>query len=140
MTSPRPTIELTAEHLILVTQHQQLNILGQIGANQHCQQAEQAPHQPAYKRQQRPAMVAVAAMVTQQNPSSQYEIEFPSGTPLAILFTTSRPTAFRTACSIGELPDRHDTRVPPASAPQTPKPPTRSNLHVNNRQALRDPG
>jgi hypothetical protein len=61
----RPVTELTAEHLILVTQHQQLNILGQISADQHRQQA---PHQPVDQRQQHPAMVAAAALIMQQTP------------------------------------------------------------------------
>jgi hypothetical protein len=60
--------------------HQQLNILGQIRADQHCQQPEQAPHQPAGKRRQPPAMGAAATLIKQQNPSSQYESVFPSGT------------------------------------------------------------
>jgi hypothetical protein len=32
--------ELTAQHLVLVTQHKQLGVLGQIRPNQHSQQAE----------------------------------------------------------------------------------------------------
>jgi hypothetical protein len=35
VTPPRPSTELTAEHLILVTEHQQLNIVGEISAGQH---------------------------------------------------------------------------------------------------------
>jgi hypothetical protein len=35
MTPPRPAIKLPAEHLVLVTEHQQLNILRQIRADQH---------------------------------------------------------------------------------------------------------
>jgi hypothetical protein len=37
--------ELTAQHLVLVSQHQQLDVLGQVRADQHHQQAEQGPHQ-----------------------------------------------------------------------------------------------
>jgi hypothetical protein len=65
VTPPRPTTELTAQHLILATEHQQLNILGQISADQHRQQAEQAPHQPVSQRQQHPATVAAAALIMQ---------------------------------------------------------------------------
>lgn len=50
VTPPRPVTESTAEHLVLVTKHQQLHILGQIRADQHGQQAEQARHQPVDKR------------------------------------------------------------------------------------------
>ncbi|MFC7589691.1 hypothetical protein ACFQYP_42895 [Nonomuraea antimicrobica] len=46
----QPAMELTAEYPVLVTEHQQLNALGQISADQHHQQAKQAPHQPADKR------------------------------------------------------------------------------------------
>jgi hypothetical protein len=54
--------------------------LGQISAHQHRQQAEQALHQPVDKRQQHLTMVAAAALIAQQNPSSQREIVFSSGT------------------------------------------------------------
>ncbi|WP_336216688.1 ISAzo13 family transposase [Nonomuraea sp. LPB2021202275-12-8] len=37
--------------------------------------------------------------------------------PLAVLFTTSRTTAYRTTCSIGELLDQHGTHIPPAPTP-----------------------
>ncbi|MGW0195435.1 hypothetical protein [Nonomuraea sp. NPDC003201] len=42
MTPPRSAIELMAQHLILVTEHQQLNVLRQISAGRHRQQAEQS--------------------------------------------------------------------------------------------------
>ncbi|MET9250275.1 hypothetical protein [Nonomuraea sp. NPDC003709] len=45
------------------------------------QQVEQAPHQPVDKRQQHLAMVAAAVLIIQQNPSSEHEIVFSSGTP-----------------------------------------------------------
>jgi hypothetical protein len=32
------------QHLVLVTQHEQLDVFGQIRPNQHSKQAEQAPH------------------------------------------------------------------------------------------------
>jgi hypothetical protein len=80
VTPPRPATELTAQHLILVTEHQQLNVLRQISADPRRQQAEQAPHRQVDQRQQHPAMVAAAALIAQQNPSSQYETVFPSGT------------------------------------------------------------
>ncbi|WP_433433066.1 hypothetical protein [Nonomuraea sp. CA-141351] len=64
-----------------MTEHQQLNVLGQISAYQHSQQAEQAPHQPVDKRQHHLTMVAAAALIAQQNPSSQRETVFSSWTP-----------------------------------------------------------
>jgi hypothetical protein len=45
----RATPDLTAQHLVLVPQHKQLGVLGQVGADQHRQQAEQAPHQAVDK-------------------------------------------------------------------------------------------
>jgi hypothetical protein len=70
---------LTAEYLVLVTEHQQSNVLGQISAYQYRQQAEQAPHQPVDKRQQHLAMVAAAVLIAQRNPSSQHETVFRAG-------------------------------------------------------------
>jgi hypothetical protein len=43
MIPPQATAELTAQHLVLVTQHKQLGVLGQIRPDEHRQQAEQAP-------------------------------------------------------------------------------------------------
>jgi hypothetical protein len=40
MIPPQPACQLTAHHLVLVTQHQQPGILGQIRADQHRQQAQ----------------------------------------------------------------------------------------------------
>jgi hypothetical protein len=40
MIPPQPACQLTAQHLVLVTQHQQPGILGQIRADQHRQQAQ----------------------------------------------------------------------------------------------------
>mgnify|MGYP007135542763 CR=1 FL=1 len=42
MIPPQATAELTAQHLVLVTQHKQLGVLGQIRPDEHRQQAEQA--------------------------------------------------------------------------------------------------
>jgi hypothetical protein len=50
VTPLRPAAELTAEHLVLVTEHQQLNVLGQVSADQCRQQFEHAPQQPVGKR------------------------------------------------------------------------------------------
>jgi hypothetical protein len=77
---PQAATELTAQHLILMAQHQQLGILGQARPEQHRQQARQAPHQPVGERQQHPEMVPATPLIPQQNPSSQYESWFPSGT------------------------------------------------------------
>lgn len=73
MTPARTTCDLTAQHLVLMTQHQQLDVLGQIRPDQHHQQAEQAPDQPVQQRQQHPVMVAATAAAPQQNPSSQHQ-------------------------------------------------------------------
>ena len=53
----QPTGQLAAQDLVLMAQYQQLGILGQVGPDQHCQQAEQAPHQAVDERQQHPAMI-----------------------------------------------------------------------------------
>jgi hypothetical protein len=62
-----------------VTKHHQLNVLRQIGADQHCQQA---PHQTVDKRKQHLAMVAAAALIAQRTPSSQGETVFRAGQAL----------------------------------------------------------
>ena len=77
----RPVIGLAAEHLVSVTEHQQLIVIGQISADQHVSRPNKHPHQPMDKRQQHFTMVAAAALIMQQNPSSQHETVFPSGTP-----------------------------------------------------------
>jgi hypothetical protein len=64
-----------------VAQHEQIGILGQIRPDQHRQQAEQAPHQAVDERQQHLEMVPATLLIPQQNPSSQHETEFPTGTP-----------------------------------------------------------
>src|SRR5205823_14628670 len=53
--------------------------LGQVRADQHRQQAEQAPHQAVDERQH-PEMVPATLQIPQQNRSSLHETEFPSGT------------------------------------------------------------
>ena len=63
-----------------MAQHQQLGVLGQVRADQHRQQAEQAPHQPVKQRQYNPEMVPLTLPIPQQNSSSHHETEFPSGT------------------------------------------------------------
>ena len=65
---------------VLVAQHEQLHVPGQVRADQHRQQAEQAPHQPVEQRQQHSEMVPATLLIPQQNPSSNNEIEFPDGT------------------------------------------------------------
>ena len=48
--------------------------------DQHRQQAEQAPQQAVDERQQHLEKVPATLLILQQNPSSQYGAEFPSGT------------------------------------------------------------
>lgn len=43
---PAAAAELTAQYLVLVAQHQQFGVPGQVRPDQHRQQAEQAPQQP----------------------------------------------------------------------------------------------
>jgi hypothetical protein len=105
---PHPNGQLTAHDLVLVAQHQQLGVLGQIGADQHCQQANKAPQQPVDERQQHPEMVPATPLIPQQNPSSQYETEFPSGTG-----STSSP---RPAARPPQRPDQPR----PVRAPKRP--------------------
>jgi hypothetical protein len=71
MVQPQPAGQLTAQHLVLMAQHQQFGVLGQIRPDQHRQQAEQAPHQAVGERQQHPGMVPAAPLIPQQNPSSR---------------------------------------------------------------------
>jgi len=83
MIPPRAAaIELTAQHLILMTQDEQLGVLGQVRPDQHCQQAEQAPQQAVGKRQQHHEMLPALPLIPQQNPSPRHATEFPSGTRL----------------------------------------------------------
>jgi hypothetical protein len=63
--------------------------LRQISADQYRQQAGQAPHQPVDKRQQHFTMIAAAALTMHQNPSSQHETVFPSGTGSDVLRLTA---------------------------------------------------
>jgi hypothetical protein len=88
MIPPQPATELTAQHLVLMAQHQQLGVLGQIRPGQHSEQAEQAPHQAVHEQQQHPEMVPATSLIPQQNPSSRHETEFPSGTPCRSLAIT----------------------------------------------------
>ena len=78
---PQAAAELAAQHLVLVAQHEQLDVLGQVRPDQHRQQAEQAPHQAVGERQQHAAMLSARPLPSQQNPSSRHKTEFPSGTP-----------------------------------------------------------
>jgi len=71
---------MAAQHLVLVAQHQQLSVLGQVRADQHRQQAEQAPQQPVDERQQHPEMVLATVLIPQQHPCLHHETELPSGT------------------------------------------------------------
>ncbi len=54
MIPPQAAAELTAQHLVLVAQHEQLGVLGQIRADQHRQHAEQVPHQEVDERHTTP--------------------------------------------------------------------------------------
>jgi hypothetical protein len=80
MIPPQATAEPTAQHLVLVAQHQHLDVLGQVRADQHRQQAEQEPQPAVGKPQQHAEMVPATLLIPQQNPSSHHETEFPSGT------------------------------------------------------------
>jgi hypothetical protein len=76
---PQPAGQLTAQHLVLMPQHQQLGILGQVRPDQHRQQAEQVPHQAIDERQQHPAMVPATPLIPQRNPSSRHKRSFRAG-------------------------------------------------------------
>ena len=84
MIPPQAAGGLTAQHLVLVAQHEQLGVLGQIRPDQHRQQAEQAPQQAVDERQQHLEMVPATLVIPQQEPSSQHETEFPSGTGMGV--------------------------------------------------------
>ena len=66
MIPPQAATELTAQHLVLVAQHEQLGVLGQIRPDQDRQQAEQAPQQAVDERQQYLEMVPVTLLIPQQ--------------------------------------------------------------------------
>jgi hypothetical protein len=74
--------QLTAQHLVLVAQHQQLGVLGQIRADQHREQADQAPHQPVDERQQHPEMVPATPLLPQQTPAHSTKPSFRAGQDL----------------------------------------------------------
>jgi hypothetical protein len=96
MIPPQAAADMAAQHLVLVAQHEQLHVLGHVIADQHRQQAEQAPHQPVEQRQQHPEMMPATLPIPQQNPSSRHETEFPSGTrPQTIPRSSSRCPARR---------------------------------------------
>jgi transcriptional activator len=52
---PRAAAELAAQRLVLMAQHEQVDVLGQVRPDQHRQQAEQAPHQAVDERQRHAA-------------------------------------------------------------------------------------
>jgi len=72
-------IELTAQHLVLVAQHQQLGVLGQVRPDQHRQQAEQAPHPSGRRATAAPRDGPSHATDPAAKPSSQHETEFRAG-------------------------------------------------------------
>lgn len=53
-----------------MTKRQQLSVLGQFRADQHCEQVEWVSHQPVDKPKQHLPMVAVATLIAERNPSS----------------------------------------------------------------------
>ena len=72
-------IELTAQHLVLVAQHQQLGVLGQVRPDQHRQQAVKAPHQAVGERPQHPEMVPATPLIPQHNPAHSTRQSFRAG-------------------------------------------------------------
>jgi hypothetical protein len=75
----QPAGQLAAQHLVLVAEHQQLGVLGQVRADQHPPAGRAGPHRAADERQ-RPEMVPAPLPISPQNHSSHYETEFPSRT------------------------------------------------------------
>jgi D-alanyl-D-alanine dipeptidase len=59
MVPPQAATELTAQHLVLMAQRQQLGVLGQVRPEQHHQQVQQAHHKAVDERQQHLEMVPV---------------------------------------------------------------------------------
>ena len=74
---PQAPADLTAQHLVLVAQHQKLGVLGQVRPHQRRQEADQAPQQPVDERQHHLEMVSATPLIPQRNPSSQHEAGFP---------------------------------------------------------------
>jgi hypothetical protein len=66
MIPPQAATELAAQHLVLVAQHEQPSVLGQIRPDQDRQQAEQAPQQAVDERQQYLEMVPATLLIPQQ--------------------------------------------------------------------------
>jgi hypothetical protein len=80
MVPPRLACQLTAQHLVLVAQHEQLGVRGQVRPGQHRQQAEHASQQAVDERQRHFEIVPATLLISQQNPSSRHAAEFPRGT------------------------------------------------------------
>jgi hypothetical protein len=79
MVPPQPAGQLAAQHLVLVAQHQQFSVLGQVRPGQHRQQAEQAPDQAADERQQHPEMLPATLPIPQENPAHTTKPSFRAG-------------------------------------------------------------
>ena len=106
MVPPQPTTELTVQHLVLVAQHQQLGVLGQVGPGQHREQADQAPHQAVDDRQQHPAMVPATPLILAAKPQlttrDRVSERDTVGAPTRIRFKAWTPgTRPRTAGDVG---------------------------------------
>ena len=95
MIPPQPAAELAAQHLVLAAQHQQLHVPGQARADQHRQQAGQAPHQPVEQRRQHPEMVPATLPIPQQTPAHTTRPSFRAGQggPRQVSLTGSPRTA-----------------------------------------------
>ena len=69
MIPPQSAADLAAQHLVLVAQYEQFDVLGQVRADQHRQQAEQEPQQAVGKRQQHSEMAPATLPIRQQTPA-----------------------------------------------------------------------
>jgi hypothetical protein len=87
MVPPQPTGQLTAQRLVLMAEHQQFDVLGQIRPGQHHQQANKAPQQAVNERQQRPEMVPATLPIPQQSPAHSTKPSFRAGHPARVRAT-----------------------------------------------------
>ena len=79
MIPPQASGQLAAQHVVLVAQHQQLGVLGQVRPDQHRQQAEHASHQAVDNRQPHPEMVPATLPLLQQTPARTTKPSFRAG-------------------------------------------------------------
>jgi hypothetical protein len=92
---------MAAQHSVLMTQDEQLDLLGGASAREHYHQADQPTHQRVRKREHQPVMLSTRATARQQNRRSRRLTEYSSGTASGERLYDPRPEASR-AVTAGE--------------------------------------